>query len=180
MNALAEQVVKHYGKIDVFINNASILFPISNFSDMQWGDFQEKLVGEVQAAFVGTKAVTPFMMQQNGGKLLFISSGLSKYPSPGFVSHGTAKGALNSFVQYIAQEYAKYNITANVLSPGIVSTDGIQHLSVEEKESIAASIPLGRIADPLDIAKVALAYASEYTNFCTGVYVPISGGVEMN
>ncbi|PQP81016.1 short-chain dehydrogenase [Paenibacillus sp. PCH8] len=180
MNRLAEQTVKRFGKIDVFVNNASILFPLSDIAEMQWGDFQNKLVGEIQAAFIGTQAIAPFMIKQKYGKLLFISSGLSKHPAPGFVAHGTAKGALNSLVQYIAQEYAKHNITANVLSPGMVATEGTEHLSLQEKENIAAGIPLGKIADPIDIANVALTYASEYTNFCTGIYVPISGGVEMN
>ncbi|GAA4847746.1 hypothetical protein GCM10023310_27370 [Paenibacillus vulneris] len=81
--------------------------------------------------------------------------------TPGFISHGTAKGAINSFVRYLAHELGPYNITANTLSPDIVDTDATKDMPTEQKEQTAFYTPLGKIAAPEDIAKAILFYASD-------------------
>ena len=180
MSSLVNQTISHFGKVDILVNNAAINFAMKSFSDMEWDEFRPKIEEEMKAAFISTKSVLPIMKEQKYGKLVYISSGLSHQPMPGFIAHGTAKAAMNSFVRYLAQELGPYNITANTISPGMVETDATKHTPSEEKEKIAMFTPLGRIANPEDIARAALFFASDQSAFMTGTYVPVSGGIEMN
>ncbi|MBG9547814.1 short-chain dehydrogenase [Cytobacillus firmus] len=180
MSSLVNQTISHFGKVDILVNNAAINFAMKSFSDMEWDEFKPKIEEEMKAAFISTKSVLPIMKEQKYGKLVYISSGLSHQPIPGFIAHGTAKAAMNSFVRYLAQELGPYNITANTISPGMVETDATKHTPAEEKEKTAMFTPLGRIANPEDIARAALFFASDQSAFMTGTYVPVSGGMEMN
>lgn len=180
MSSLVRDTLEHFGHIDILVSNASISFPMTSFLDISWDELDRKVSDELKAAFVSTKVVLPHMIQQNKGKLIFISSGLSNFAQAGFVAHGIAKGALNSFVRYIAHEMGPYQITANVVSPGMVATDATLHTPAEAKNQTAQMTPLGRIAQPEDIAKSVVMYASSYSDFITGAYIPVSGGMEMN
>ncbi|MCG2381443.1 SDR family oxidoreductase [Staphylococcus epidermidis] len=167
-------------KIDILVNNVAINFEMGNFTEMKWDQFLPKIEEEMKAAFVSTEAVLDVMKKQNYGKLIYISSSLSNNPMPGFIAHGTAKGALNSFVRFLAQELGTYNIPANTIAPGMVETDLTKDTPLTEKEQAANFTPLGRIAQPVDVARVALYLASQQSNFVTGTYIPVSGGMEMN
>jgi 3-oxoacyl-[acyl-carrier protein] reductase len=180
MGSLVNQTISYFGKVDILVNNAAINFAMKSFSDMEWDEFRPKIEEEMKAAFISTKSVVPIMKEQKYGKLVYISSGLSHQPMPGFIAHGTAKAAMNSFVRYLAQELGTYNITANTISPGMVETDATKHTPAEEKEKTAMFTPLGRIANPEDIARAALFFASDQSAFMTGTYIPVSGGMEMN
>ena len=180
MSSLVDQTISHFGKVDILVNNAAINFAMKSFSDMEWDEFKLKLEEEMKAAFISTKSVLPMMKEQKYGKLVYISSGLSHQPLPGFIAHGTAKAAMNSFVRYLAQELGPYNITANTVAPGMVDTDATKHTPAEEKEKTAMFTPLGRIANPEDVARAALFFASDQSAFMTGTYAPVSGGMEMN
>jgi 3-oxoacyl-[acyl-carrier protein] reductase len=180
MSSLVHQTITHFGKVDILVNNAAINFAMKSFSDMGWDEFRTKVEDEMKAAFISTKSVLPLMKEQKYGKLVYISSGLSHQPLPGFIAHGTAKAAINSFVRYLAQELGPYNITANTIAPGMVDTDATRHTPAEEKEKTAMFTPLGRIANPEDVARAVLFFASEQSAFMTGTYTPVSGGMEMN
>ncbi|MGW9019336.1 SDR family NAD(P)-dependent oxidoreductase [Priestia megaterium] len=179
MESLVNETVSQFGKVDVLVNNAAIHFAMKPFSEMEWDEFRPKLE-EIKAAFITTKSVLPIMKEQKYGKLVFISSSLSHHPMPNFIAHGTAKGALNSFVKYLAQEVGPYNITANTIAPAMVETDATKHTPAEQKQQVSMFTPLGRIAKPEDIAKAALYFASDQSAFVTGTYAPVSGGMEMN
>lgn len=180
MTNLCEQTASHFGRIDALINNAGMSFTPKDFASITWEEFIQKTNDELKAAFSSTKAVLPYMKQQQYGRLVYISSGLSNEAVPGFISNGTSKGALNSYVRYIAQEFAKDGITANTVSPGMTETDATAGMPVEMKEIQASMIPAGRIAKPIDIARAAAFFASEESEYMTGIYVPVSGGDEMN
>ncbi|RAL25834.1 SDR family NAD(P)-dependent oxidoreductase [Thermoflavimicrobium daqui] len=180
MSNLVDQTVKTYGRIDILVHNAGMNFVQKSFEDMTWDEFIQKTNDELQAAFVSTKVVLPYMKKQSYGKLIYVSSGLSNHPGPHFIAHGTSKGALNSFVKYIAQELGSQGITANVVSPGMVETDATASIPKEFKQQQASFLPLGRIAQPDDIAKAIAFYASDDSSYITGSYLPVSGGGEMN
>ncbi|MBF7029982.1 SDR family NAD(P)-dependent oxidoreductase [Staphylococcus kloosii] len=180
MTTLVNQTISHFGCVDILVNNAAINFNMKSFADMEWHEFIPKIEEEMKAAFSSTKAVLPIMKNQKYGKLIYISSALSNQPMTNFIAHGTAKGAINSFVRYLALELGNYNIRANTLAPGMVETDSTKDTPKEEKEQTAMFTPLGKIADPDDVARVALFLASEQSGFMTGTYIPVSGGMEMN
>lgn len=180
MRHLVEETVKTYGTVDILVHNAGMSFAKKTFEDVTWEEFIQKTNDELQAAFVSTKMVLPYMKKQNYGKLVYVSSGLSNHPAPYFIAHGTSKGGLNSFVRYIAQEVGKNGVTANVVSPGLVETDATADLPKEFKQQQESFLPLGRLGCPEDIAKAIAFYASDDSAYLTGSYMPVSGGGEMN
>ncbi|WCM60717.1 SDR family oxidoreductase [Paenibacillus polymyxa] len=179
MSKMVEETIKIYGTINVLVHNAGMSFVKKSFEDMIFDEFIQKSHDELQAAFTSTKSVLPYMKKQKYGKLIYVSSGLSNQPAPNFIAHGTSKGALNSFVRYIAQELGSEGITANIVSPGLVETDAITFLPEEFKKQQGISLPLGRIGVPMDIAKTIAFYASDDSDYLTGSYLPVSGGGEM-
>lgn len=180
MNKLAEETISKYGKIDILVNNAGMSFVMKPLESMEWEEFIQKTNDELQSAFVSTKAVLPNMKEQNYGRIIYVSSSLSNDPVPNFIAHGTSKGAINSFVKYVTQEFSKYGITANIVSPGMVETDATAYVPEEFKKQMAAMLPLGRLAQPADIAKAIAFYASDDSAYITGSYLPVSGGGEMS
>jgi 3-oxoacyl-[acyl-carrier protein] reductase len=167
------------GPIDTLVINASISFPIKPALEYDWADFEAKLVGELKAAFFVTKAVAPGMVERRGGCIIGISSGLSRYPGHGFVAHSTAKSGLDAFMKSLALELGPHGIRVNTVGPGLTVTDATAGLPREQHEHMARMTPLGRIAQPDDVAGAVLMLASEHGRFISGAYVAPSGGIQM-
>lgn len=176
---LVKETKEAFGRIDIAVNNANINFAFKSISEMTWEEFAQKLNEEVRSAFDLTKAVAPIMQQQQYGKLIYLSSSLEKAPTYGFVAHGTAKGAIVSFTKYVAQEFAPFGITANAVLPGMVETDATAYTPQEFKQQIIGVTPLGRLAQPEDVAKVIAFLASNDSAFVTGTSVDVNGGIIM-
>ncbi|WP_372629965.1 SDR family NAD(P)-dependent oxidoreductase [Cohnella sp.] len=177
---LVGEVLASYGRIDILVCNASIDFEAAPFADLTWSSFAAKVLHELKAAFVPTQAVMPYMMERRYGRLVYVSDTLGKDPSPCMISQGTAKGGLNSFAAHLAQELGVQGITANVVAPGHVNAeaDGGE-LSEHEREVVGRFTPLGRIAEPDDVASVIAFLASDDARFLTGTYTPVTGGLTM-
>jgi 3-oxoacyl-[acyl-carrier protein] reductase len=105
------EVDQRWGGADVLIHNALIPFAITSFVELTWEQLGGKLDRELQAAFLMTKAVVPGMTSRRYGRLVFLSTGLSRRPREGMITLGTAKAALDQFVRYIALELAPHGIT---------------------------------------------------------------------
>jgi NAD(P)-dependent dehydrogenase (short-subunit alcohol dehydrogenase family) len=110
--AMADQTEKRWGSIDVLVHNALIPFDITSFADLGWQQLGGKLERELHAAFLITKAVVPGMISRHYGRLVYMSTGLSRQPREGMITLGTAKAALDQFVRYIALELAPHGIFA--------------------------------------------------------------------
>ena len=165
-----------FGRIDILVNNAAMNFVAKPFLYMSWEEFSQKLNDELQAAFVCTKAVIPTMMEQGSGRIIYISSSLSRAPGPGFIAHGSAKSGLDSFVRYIAAEFGPNGITANAIGPSLVETDASAFVPAEFKNQMINFTPLRRLGTPQDIAGVIAFLASDDSSYVTGAYIPGSGG----
>lgn len=176
---MVDEVISKWGAIDVLVNNALIPFPIQSFAEMEWGQFEQKLVDEMKSAFMIVKSVIPHMEQKRYGRIVFVSTNLSKQPRPGMIAVGVSKAALNQFARYIAQEYGPKGITANIVAPGTVDTDNSSVLPDELIKRMESVTPLGRIAKPNDVAKVIAFFASDDSEFMTGDYIPVNGGLSM-
>jgi 3-oxoacyl-[acyl-carrier protein] reductase len=176
VESMVNRVSEELGPIDTLVANASIQFPVVPFIEYQWEDFQAKLVGELSAAFFCCRAVVPSMIEHQRGCIIAVSSGLSRHPGEGFCAHSTAKSGLDAFVRSLALELGPHGIRVNTVSPGLTITDATAFLPQEAKDAAARATPLGRNAEPEDIAGVVLAMATDATGFVTGAYVPVSGG----
>ena len=176
VEAMVGWISDELGVIDTLVNNASIEFPVVPFMEYPWEAFHDKLVGELGAAFFCCRAVAPAMIKAGRGCIIAVSSGLSRHPGHGFCAHSTAKSGLDAFVRALAVELGPHGIRVNTVSPGLTITDATAFLPQEAKNASAGATPLGRNAEPEDIAGVVLAMAADITGFVTGAYVPVSGG----
>jgi 3-oxoacyl-[acyl-carrier protein] reductase len=114
--------VQHvFGSVDVLVSNAAMSFVQKPIQELLWEEFSQKLNDDMQAAFNLTKAVTPLMVKNGYGRIVYVSTGLAKRPQLGFAVHGAAKAATAQFARYVAQEFGPAGITANTIAPGFVT-----------------------------------------------------------
>jgi NAD(P)-dependent dehydrogenase (short-subunit alcohol dehydrogenase family) len=181
VSAMVSETVRRWGRIDVVVHNALIPFAVTSFNDLSWEQLGGKLDRELHAAFLITKAVVPGMVSRNYGRLVYLSTGLSRRPRDGMIALGTAKAALDQFVRYIALELAPHGISANLVAPATVDeTKVTQQLTADQIGHLGATNPMGRLVRPEEVAKTVAFLASEDSGFTTGHYLPVNGGLSMD
>jgi len=176
VNAMVESTLKEFGKIDVLVNNANINFPIRPFIELSWDQIEAKIMGEMKALYNCSQAVLKDMVNRKSGKLIFVSSSLSRSPGNGFAAHAAAKSAMDGMAKVMAMELGPVGITVNVVGPGLTLTDATAGQPKQVHEQIAAITPLRRLAMPADIAGVVLFLASRLSDYLNGEYIPVTGG----
>ena len=176
VNSMIATAEKELGKVDILVNNANIDFPMQPFAEMSWPDIEAKLTGELGAMVHCCQAVIPGMMEKKYGKIILVSSTLSREPGYGFAAHCAAKAAVDSLARTMAQELGPSGIYVNVVDPGLTRTDATAGLSAEVFKHTAEHNPLLRVAEPQDIASVIMFLASEMSDYVTGQYIPVNGG----
>lgn len=183
---MVTETVDLYGRIDILVSSKgdSPREGTSGgwtrpFVDLSWEAFATRIDSELRAAFTVTKAVVPVMEHQHFGHLVYVSSEHSRGPAaPGMIANGTAKAGLNTFVVYLAYELGPLGITANIVSPGMILTEATVRVQPETfRHRVADATPLGRVAQPEDVARVIAFFASDDSGFMTGVYAPVTGGL---
>jgi NAD(P)-dependent dehydrogenase (short-subunit alcohol dehydrogenase family) len=179
--AMVAETEQRWGRIDVLVHNALIPFDVTSFADLTWEQLGGKLDRELRAAFLITKAVVPRMVSRDYGRLVYLSTGLSRRPRDGMISLGTAKAALDQFVRYIALELAPHGITANLVAPATVNETKVTgQLTTEQVRALGATNPMGRLVRPDEVAKAVAFLANEDSGFTTGHYLPVNGGLAMD
>lgn len=176
IRAMFEKINNEFGGVDILVSNANMNFTAKPFMEQTWEEFSQKLNDEMHASYVTAKYAAVNMREKHFGRLIFISSTLSESPAPSFIAHGSAKGALDSFSKYLAQELGPYGITANIVAPGLVHTDATKDAPDEFKEMIRVHTPTQKIAVPEDVANAIRFLASEHSSHITGTYTPVCGG----
>lgn len=176
VDRLVATAEKELGTIDILVNNANINFPMQPFSELAWPDIEAKLTGELGAMVHCCQAVLPGMLDKKYGKIILVSSTLSREPGYGFAAHCAAKAAMDSMARTMALELGPANINVNVVGPGLTKTDATAGLPSEVHEQTAAHTPLRRVAEPEDIAQVIMFLASDMSDYLTGQYIPVNGG----
>jgi 3-oxoacyl-[acyl-carrier protein] reductase len=177
---MVAEVIARFGRIDVLVNNANINFPIQPFIELSWENIESKVTGELRALYNCSQAALRDMLPRKAGKLIFVSSTLSREPGYGFAAHAAAKAAMDSIARVMATELGPVGITVNTVGPGLTDTDATAGLPGAMKEQIAAMTPLRRIGQPQDVARVVAFLASPLADYLTGQYIPVCGGAFMN
>jgi 3-oxoacyl-[acyl-carrier protein] reductase len=172
---------QRWGRVDVLVHNALIPFDVTSFADLSWEQLGGKLDRELHAAFLITKAVVLGMISRDYGRLVYLSTGLSRRPRAGMITLGTAKAALDQFVRYVALELAPHGITANLVAPATVDeTKVTEQLTTGHVRQLGATNPMGRLVRPDEVARTVAFLASEDSGFTTGHYLPVNGGIAMD
>jgi NAD(P)-dependent dehydrogenase (short-subunit alcohol dehydrogenase family) len=179
--ALVDEAERRWGRVDVLVHSALIPFDVTSLADLSWEQLGGKLDRELHAAFLLTKAVVPGMISRNYGRLIYLSTGLSRRPREGMIALGTAKAALDQFVRYVALELAPHGITANLVAPATVAETKVnKQLAAGEVRQLGATNPMGRLVRPDEVAKTVAFLASEDSGFTTGHYMEVNGGLAMD
>jgi len=176
VNDMVESTLNEFGKIDVLVNNANINFPIRPFIELTWEQIEAKILGEMKALYNCSQAVLKDMLSRKSGKLIFMSSSLSRFPGFGFSAHAAAKSAMDGMAKVMAMELGPSGITVNVVGPGLTITDATAGQPKEVHEQVAAITPLRRLGMPGDIAGVVLFLTSSLSDYLNGEYIPVTGG----
>lgn len=176
MTAAIETIVKEFGKIDILINNAGISASASLY-DYQEADFDAILDLNIKAAWNGCKAVAPFMKAQGSGCIINTSSMVSLYGQPSGSGYPTSKFAINGLTKSLARELGRDHIRVNAVAPGVTRTDMVAALPDEVVAKLSATIPLGRVGEPEEVANVFLFLASDLASYISGAVYSVDGAI---
>jgi NAD(P)-dependent dehydrogenase (short-subunit alcohol dehydrogenase family) len=189
--AMADAALKTYGKIDILVNNAGtdIKGAITELTERTWDTLMDI---NLKGVFLCTQAVSHTMIERRYGRIVNISSMAGKTGEPLTSPYCATKFGVIGFTQSIALELGKHNITVNAVCPGPVDTDLIRQSVAQSakikgmapedflQEFFINPTPLGRIAQPVDIARAVIFLASDDAEFITGSTLNVSGGREMH
>jgi NAD(P)-dependent dehydrogenase (short-subunit alcohol dehydrogenase family) len=161
---------------DHLVNNAGQAAAAS-FAQTTVEDFDALFAVHVRGVFFLTQALAPLIA--DGGRIINVSTGLTRFSRPGMAAYATMKGAVEVLTHYLAMELGGRGITANTVAPGPVATDfggGYLRDSQEMRDRLGAETALGRVGEPEDIGGVVAALLSERTGWINGQRVEASGG----
>lgn len=174
---IVQRLIDTYGRIDILVNNAGITRDrsIRKMTDIDW---LEVIETNLNSIFYCTSAVVPSMIEHKYGRIVNIASFSGQAGNFGQANYAASKGGIIALTKVLALELAKYNITANVVAPGFTSTDMLAAVPGDILEQIRMRIPLGRFAQPEEVAKAA-AFLICDGDYVTGQQININGGIYM-
>lgn len=149
--------------------------PASPLYDYDPAAFDKTMALNVNAVFYCCKAVAPFMRAQGGGAIINTSSMVSIYGQPSGCAYPASKFAVNGLTKSLARELAADQIRVNAVAPGVTHTDMVDALPKEIIDPLIATIPLGRMGEPEDIANAYVFLASDMASYISGVVLSVDG-----
>ncbi len=171
---LIEETIKHFGRIDVLVNNAGINVDRS-LKNMTVEAWRTVIDADLNSYFYTIKAALPFFMQQRSGTIINMSSIAGEIGNFGQSNYSAAKAGILGLTKAAALELARFNVTVNALCPGPVSTEMWDKVPPEGKEAILKKIPLGRACTPEEVAR-AVRYLIVDGEYMTGSTLDLNGG----
>lgn len=182
IKSMVDQVVDHYGRIDILFNNAGVgysensRFKMAPVVETPLEDWNAILGINLTGAFLASKYALPVMIKQNSGCIINNSSLAGLRGGSGVAAYTVAKTGLVALTRIMSIDYGKHNIRVNCIAPGAIDTPMMaEHIDLF-KESSGNHWSLARVGQPQDIANAALFLASEEAGYITGVTLPVDGG----
>ncbi|MFH0725586.1 MAG: SDR family oxidoreductase [Pseudomonadota bacterium] len=172
---LVNACLQEYGKIDILYHNAAIHYVCPELEDVTEEVWDMTYNSVIKGPFFLTKLVIPHMQKQGGGCIIFTSTSSAGVSTPVDPHYMTAKNAVNALYKILAG-WLGPEIRVNCIVPGFVKTDMFRHHPPEVWEAFANSLPMARLATPMDVAKAALFLASSDSEYITAVNIPVDGG----
>jgi 3-oxoacyl-[acyl-carrier protein] reductase len=169
------------GRIDIVVNNAGWTHRNQPLLDVDEATFDKVYAINVKSIFHMVHAVVPLMRQQQGGVILNVGSTAGIRPRPGLTWYNSSKGAVNLMSKSLAVELGPDQIRVNAICPVMGVTGLLESFmgmpdTPDNRKKFLATIPMGRLSQPIDIARAAVYLASDDASFITGVEFPVDGG----
>ena len=177
---IIQSAIDHFGKIDILVNNAGATKTamLHKMTEEQWDEVVDI---HLKGPFLCIQAASKFMMEKKGGKIINVTSVAGLAGTKGQINYSAAKGGILALTKSAARELAGYNITVNVISLGIVSTEMTEKIRTDPKlqEIYRGRILMGRFADPEEVVPAFVFFASEDSRYITGQLLCVDGGYGM-
>ena len=171
--AIISQATAILGGLDILVHNAGLMYSLAGLADTDDTDFRRLFAVNVDAPLFLTRAALPWLRASQHGRVIFISSQWGQVPDGHSYGYMASKAAQLGLMKAMAKEFAADHILINAITPGAVLTRMVPE---EYHEAERASIPLGRLAEPAEIAAVVTFLASDAASFMTGQTVAVNGG----
>jgi len=175
VNSMVEKIIERFGRADILVNNAGInrdgLLHKGNLAN-----WEAVMAVNLTGPFLCTKAVLPSMRAQGYGRIVNLSSLTARMGIFGTGYYATSKSGLIGLTKVTAVENVTKGITCNALAPGYINTDMMNKYPAEQLKALIATIPVGRFAEPEEVADAALFLVSDSSAYITGAVLDINGG----
>lgn len=181
VDALVALAVSRYGTVDIVVNNAGTTHKNQPMLEVDEASFDRIFAVNVKSIYYMTLAIVPLMRQKKRGVMINIGSTGGIRPRPGLAWYNSSKGAVNVMSKALALELATDGIRVNAICPVMGESALLESFmgvpdTPENRRKFIATIPLGRMAKPSDVAKAAVFLASAEAEFITGIELPVDGG----
>ena len=178
VGAMVQEAHDAFGHIDILVNNAGITKDglLMRMKDEDW---DAVLDINLKGTYLVTKAVSKIMMKQRSGSIINMTSVVGVMGNAGQTNYAASKAGVIGFTKSCAKEMASRGIRVNAIAPGFIHTEMTDVLSDKVKDAMVAQIPLGRMAQPDEVANVAVFLAAPFSTYVTGQVINVDGGMVM-
>jgi 3-oxoacyl-[acyl-carrier protein] reductase len=178
LERMVDETVSLHGSLDILVNNAGMTDDglVLRMSEESWDRVIEV---NLRGTFLATKLALRHMSRARWGRVISLASVVGIIGNAGQANYAAAKGGIMSFTRSVAKEVAKRGVTVNAVAPGFVDTEMTAKLNDAQKEAILQQIPIGRMAQPEEIAPLVAFLASDAAAYITGQTINFDGGLVM-
>jgi acetoacetyl-CoA reductase len=173
-----QEVLDAHGRLDILVNNAGITLD-RTVRKMSVQDWDQVIQVDLSGPFYLSRAILQHMLDRSYGRIINISSVIGEGGNIGQANYAAAKSGLFGLTKSLAQETARKGITVNAVTPGYISTEMVQAVPKEALDKVIAKIPVGRLGEPDEIARVVEFLADPDSGFITGQIYSVNGGQYM-
>ena len=175
---MVEEIIKKYGRVDILVNNAGITKD-NLILRMTEEEYDRVLDTNLKGAFNTIRHLSRYFLKQHYGKIINISSVSAVLGNAGQSNYSASKAGLIGLTKSVARELAGKGVCVNAIAPGYIATDMTDSLPEKAREGLKQMIPMGRIGEPEDVAKLAVFLAGSGSDYITGQVICVDGGMAM-
>ena len=173
---LVKNIGEDFGSVDILVNNAGITRDniLLRMKEDEWEDI---INTNLSSIYKMSKSVLRGMIKKRSGRIISITSVVAAMGNAGQSNYSAAKAGIIGFTKSLAREVGVRGVTVNAIAPGFIETDMTNSLPDEQKEALAAQIPMGRLGTPNEVAQAVLFLADEGGSYITGQTIHVNGGM---